>query len=185
MKPSEGRKRVVIEEIQPVVNAGRYPAKRVLGDKVDVTAGIFSDGHDHVGARLLFRHDSERTWQAQSSTFKELGNDLWTASFVVDRIGLWHFAIEAWVDHFDTWLSDLEKRLGAQRDSDQNIPLALNIGANHLDTIAARAKGDEKKLLKDAGNSLRALADAKQEFYDQTVAELVPANVVQLALQFC
>jgi starch synthase (maltosyl-transferring) len=184
MKPSEGRKRVIIEEIQPVIDAGRYPAKRVLGDTVEVTAAIFSDGHDHVGARLLFRHSSERTWQAQFSTFKELGNDLWTASFKVDRIGLWHFAIEAWVDHFDTWLSDLDKRLAAQRDSDQNIPLALNIGAGHLDAIAARAKGEHKKVFKDAGIALRALAEAKQEIYHQTVAELVPSDIVELALHY-
>ena len=38
MKPSEGRKRVVIEEIQPQIDGGRYPAKRVVGDTVTVTA---------------------------------------------------------------------------------------------------------------------------------------------------
>ena len=123
MKPNEGRKRVVIEEVQPTVNAGRYAAKRVVGDEVIVTAAIFGDGHDHrLGARLLFRHSSERTWQAQSSTFRELGNDLWSASFTVDRIGLWYFAVEAWIDHFNTWLSDLDKRLAAQQASGAGHP---------------------------------------------------------------
>ncbi len=46
MKPVEGRKRVVIEEVQPQVDCGRYPAKRTLGDTVTVTAAIFADGHD-------------------------------------------------------------------------------------------------------------------------------------------
>ena len=55
MKPTEGRRRVVIEEVQPEVNAGRYPAKRAIGDNVTVQAAIFSDGHDHVAARLLYR----------------------------------------------------------------------------------------------------------------------------------
>ncbi len=44
MKPKEGRKRVIIEEVEPQIDCGRYPAKRVLGDEVVVTAAIFGDG---------------------------------------------------------------------------------------------------------------------------------------------
>jgi starch synthase (maltosyl-transferring) len=51
MKPTEGRRRVIIEEVQPTIDAGRYPAKRVIGDTVKVTAAIFSDGHDHIAPR--------------------------------------------------------------------------------------------------------------------------------------
>ena len=182
MKPQEGRKRVIIEEIQPTVDTGRYPAKRVLGDEVTVTAAIFSDGHDHVGARLLFRHSSERTWQTQHTTFRELGNDLWTASFNVDRLGLWYFAIEAWVDHFDTWLSDLQKRLDAQKDGTQDIPLALNIGANHLDALANRARGDDKKAFKEAAINLRALAGEQRPVYDQP--HMVEPAIVELAAKY-
>src|ERR1700761_3503453 len=129
MKPSEGRKRVVIEEVQPEVNAGRYPAKRVVGDQVTVTAAIFSDGHDHVAARLLYRHSSEKSFKSVS--FTALPNDFWTARFPVDKVGTWFFTVEGWVDHFDTWISDLGKRLAAQPDpaeptqqvEPQDIPL--------------------------------------------------------------
>jgi starch synthase (maltosyl-transferring) len=185
MKPSEGRKRVIIEEIQPCVDAGRYPAKRVLGDQVKVTAAIFGDGHDHLGARLLFRHSSERSWQTQDTPFRELTNDLWTASFTVDRLGLWYFTIEAWVDHFDTWLSDLKKRMDAQNDSAQDIPLALTIGANHLDTLANRARSSDKKNLKEAALSLRGLAASRLPFYDDasTSAILTPA-IIELAAKY-
>jgi starch synthase (maltosyl-transferring) len=190
MKPQEGRKRVVIEEIQPTVDAGRYPAKRVIGDQVEVTAAIFSDGHDHVGARLLFRHSSERTWQTQYATFRELNNDLWSATFSVDRIGLWYFTIEAWVDHFDTWLSDFAKRLAAQNDSAQDMPLALEIGANHLDAIAGRARGDDRRLLKEAAVNLRALAAEKRPVYEDPLlataetAGMLQPSVVELAAQY-
>ena len=68
MKPAEGRKRVIIEEIKPQVDCGRYPARRILGDRVDITAAIFSDGHDHVAARLLFKHDGEREWRSTPMT---------------------------------------------------------------------------------------------------------------------
>jgi starch synthase (maltosyl-transferring) len=111
MKPIEGRARVVIEEIQPTVDCGRYPAKRTLGDIVEVTAAIFGDGHDHIAARLLFRHTTQRKWQ--TAPFTPLTNDLWTAAFTPDKLGFWAFTIEAWVDHFDTWVADLAKRLAA------------------------------------------------------------------------
>ena len=172
MKPTEGRRRIVIEEVQPQVDAGRYPAKRTLGDLVTITAAIFGDGHDHVAARLLYRHASQSTWK--QARFTALPNDLWSADFVVDKLGPWRFTIEAWVDHFDTWMHDFEKRLNAQPDSTeptqnivtpQDIPLALRIGAGHLDAAASRAIGDDARDLKGAANDLRDLADANQPLY--------------------
>ena len=133
MKPIEGRKRVVIEEVEPQVDCGRYPAKRILGDTVTVTAAIFGDGHDHVAGRLLYRHASEPDWR--SAPLTALTNDLWSASFTVDALGDWLYTIEAWVDHFDTWSADLQKRLAAQPSAanpattPQDIPLALRSGA--------------------------------------------------------
>jgi starch synthase (maltosyl-transferring) len=172
MKPNEGRRRVVIEEIQPTVDAGRYPAKRVIGDDVTVTAAIFSDGHDHVAAQLLYRHASQKKWQ--SVPFTALTNDLWTATFPVDKIGPWRFTIEAWVDHFDTWKDDLAKRLGAQTTSAQDIPLALRIGANLLDAAAGRAKGADAKKLKAAALELRGLADQNLAvYYSPVTPELI------------
>lgn len=167
MKPTEGRKRIVIEEVQPTVNSGRYPAKRILGDTVEVTAAIFGDGHDHVAARLLYRHASQRKFL--STPFTALTNDLWSATFPADAIGLWHFTIEAWIDHFDTWVHDLAKRLEAQQDSAQDIPLALRIGANHLDAAASRAKSADAKKLKLFATNLRSLADANLAVYDTPV----------------
>ena len=176
MKPVEGRRRVVIEEIQPQIDNGRYPAKRILGDTVKVTAAIFSDGHDHVAARLLYRHTTQKKWA--SVAFTALPNDLWEADFTVNQLGKWHFTIEAWVDHFDTWTHDLDKRLGAQPDpkeptqqvsTPQDIPLALRIGANHLDAAAARAKGADAKKLTAAATNLRSLADANHPFYDSPI----------------
>ena len=131
MKPSQGRSRVVIEEVMPQVNGGRYPACRIIGDEVLVTAAVFGDGHDHVAARLLYKHKSERRWRFV--TMEAVGNDIWSGAFTVNKLGPWRFAVVGWVDHFDTWCSDLKKRLAAQPDpanpkpSDvpQDIPVAL------------------------------------------------------------
>jgi starch synthase (maltosyl-transferring) len=164
MKPVEGRKRVVIEEVQPQVDCGRYPAKRILGDSVTVTAAVFGDGHDHVSGRLLFRHSSETHWHA--APLSPLTNDRWTVTFTVDKLGDWLYTIEAWVDHFATWSADLRKRLAAQSlsaaptspNDSQEIPLALRSGALLLTQAARRAKGPGIKLLAAAATHLNRLA---------------------------
>ncbi len=174
MKPQEGRRRVIIEEIQPQVDGGRYPAKRCVGDKVQVKAAIFGDGHDHVAGRLLYRHASDHEWQ--TAPFAALGNDVFEAEFPVDRLGNWAFTVEAWVDHFDTWVHDLGKRLAAQPDpkeptqqvGPQDIPLALLVGAGHLESVAARATGADAKTLAAAAAQLRSLADANHPYYAES-----------------
>ena len=47
--------RVVIENVQPQVDCGRFPVKRTVGDRVSVTADIFTDGHDILYAVLRHR----------------------------------------------------------------------------------------------------------------------------------
>ena len=172
MKPVEGRRRVVIEEVQPQVDCGRYPAKRILGDVVTVTAAVFGDGHDRVSGRMLYKHLSEDDWR--STTVTPLTNDLWTATFTVDKLGEWRYTIEAWVDHFATWCADLRKRLAAQASSTtppssiepQDIPLALRSGALLLHQTAQRAKGPDGKLLVEAAADLDRLADTNAASYE-------------------
>src|SRR5438477_1552344 len=43
-------------------------------------------------------------------------NDRWRGSFSVEAPGSYHYAIEAWVDHFRTWRHDLEKKFKAGQD---------------------------------------------------------------------
>ena len=58
----KGKKRVVIESVQPVVDAGRYPARRAIDERVDVTANIFADGHDHIRARVHYKNEADKDW---------------------------------------------------------------------------------------------------------------------------
>jgi starch synthase (maltosyl-transferring) len=185
MKPVEGRKRVVIEEVQPQVDCGRHPVKRILGDQVTVAAAVFGDGHDHVAGRLLYRHSSENEWR--SEPLVSLTNDLWSATFTVDRLGDWLYSLEAWVDHFATWTADLRKRLIAaaqasnsnpapdRTPSQSDISLAYLTGALLLQQAAQRSKGDGRKLLSDAAADLNRLADSDINTYDFPLSDEVLA----------
>ncbi len=188
MKPVEGRKRVVIEEVQPQVDCGRYPVRRILGDVVTVTAAVFGDGHDHVAGRLLYRHSSEDEWY--SAPLVPLTNDLWSAAFTVEKLGDWIFTLEAWVDHFATWTADLRKRLTAAQLSadnandkpnpaDSDIYLAFLTGALLLQQAAQRSKGPGRKILSDAAANLNRLADSDVITYEFPLS----ADVLALAAQ--
>jgi starch synthase (maltosyl-transferring) len=183
MKPVEGRKRVVIEEVQPQVDCGRYAAKRVLGDAVTITAAVFGDGHDHVAGRLLYRHSSEADWCF--TPLIPLTNDRWTATFTADKLGDWLYTIEGWVDHFDTWCADLRKRLAAQPTPDnpnaepQDIPLAFRSGALLLNHAAHRAKAPDSTLLAEAAAELNRIADEKRATYEFPLSD----TIINLAAQ--
>jgi starch synthase (maltosyl-transferring) len=97
--------------------------KRAVGERVVVTADVFTDGHDAVAAELLYRFHSDREWQALPMTFQ--GNDHWTASFPVERLGRYQYTVRGWTDPFLTWQRDLKKRQAAGQD----LAIELVIGA--------------------------------------------------------
>src|SRR5690348_8836026 len=109
-----GRARVVIENLEPRIDAGRFPAKRVVGDNVVVEADVFADGHDAIAVRLDFCFSGDNAWQ--SVAMQSVVNDRWTASFRVDRLGIYQYKVAGWVDHFATWRRDLLKRVDAGQD---------------------------------------------------------------------
>jgi len=103
---------VVIEHVQPEIDGGYFPIKRIIGEKVKVTADIFADGHDQISTALLFRKQGKEKWQV--SPMSLVGNDRWSGEFTVEEIGIYEYTIEGWVDHLITWLKDIQKRFQAQ-----------------------------------------------------------------------
>jgi len=132
--------RVVIEHVEPQVDDGRFPAKRVVGDTVDVLASIFADGHDVIVAVLRHRRGTspgqpEEPWRETPMRLAAPGTDRWTAPFTVDAVGWYEFAIIAWVDPFATWRRELRLKANAQQD----VGLELIEGAHLIREAAARA----------------------------------------------
>jgi starch synthase (maltosyl-transferring) len=85
--------------------------KRTVGDRVDVYATVFKDGHDTLAGAVRVRGPGERTWREEP--FHDLGNDRWGGSFTVDRPGRWQFAVSAWTDRLGTWQHEVRRKLAA------------------------------------------------------------------------
>src|SRR2546421_2592430 len=106
--------RIQIQDVWPILDCGRYPPKRSLGDPVEVWATIFKDGHDVLAASVRYRPAAERRWRV--APMHPLGNDRWVGSFEVDRCGRWLYTIEAWSDPRATWIGELSRKVEAGQE---------------------------------------------------------------------
>ncbi len=134
-----GKSRVIIENVQPSVDGGLYPAKRTVGERVDVTANIFGDGHDHIRANVLYKKENADNWTAVELLHSF--NDEWSASFTVRETGRFVFTVEAWIDHFETWYDGFKKKAAAKVD----VRVELLEGGIFLKTVG---KGNKELLAK-------------------------------------
>ncbi|MBS1490632.1 MAG: alpha-1,4-glucan--maltose-1-phosphate maltosyltransferase [Bacteroidetes bacterium] len=121
-----GQQRIIIENIQPLVDGGLYPAKRTVGEKVEVRASIFADGHDHIRASLWVRSATETN--PAEILMVPTANDEWQASFYTLKQENYFFSIHAWIDHFDTWYDGFKKKVAARVD----VKVELMEGASML-----------------------------------------------------
>jgi starch synthase (maltosyl-transferring) len=167
----DGRRRVVIEGVQPEVDAGLFPAKRVVGDSVVVEADIFADGHDVLSAVVLYRHASEKKFREVRMI--PMPNDRWRAEFTVEQLGYTIYTIEAWVDHFLTWHRDLKKRVAAQQS---DIDVQLRIGLDMIRAASKRAKARDRKKLDAVAKMLEGddpIEDKVDEMYSADLLDLM------------
>jgi starch synthase (maltosyl-transferring) len=151
---SDGRVRVVIENVSPSVDGGRFAVKRVVGDVVEVEADCFADGHDVVACQLLWRRAGASSWAAKPMA--ALGNDRWRATFTPDSLGDWQYTVRAWVDPFLSWRHDFARRV----DLD-DVRVAALTGATLIEQAAGRAEAqDETELLRAWSRELAKAAKA-------------------------
>lgn len=126
----KGTSRVIIENVQPEVDGGLYPAKRSVGERVEITADIFGDGHDHIRAEVLYKREHAKSWN--SVEMNPSGNDSWSASFYVEEQGVYLFTVQAWIDHFDTWYDGFKKKADALVD----VTVEIQEGILYLQRLA-------------------------------------------------
>lgn len=125
MKGEEGRARVIIQEVKPQIDSGRFPIKRVFGEKVIVEGDIFADSHDIISAVILYRKENDPQWA--EVPMKPLINDQWEGSFRVTELGQYRYTIMAWIDGFKSLRRDLTKKLEAGQDVSVDLLTAAQL----------------------------------------------------------
>jgi starch synthase (maltosyl-transferring) len=160
----EAHCRVVIEEVEPEIDGGRFPIKRTVGERVVVEASVFAEGHDELACVLRFRAADDTQWQ--ESHMRPLVNDRWRGEFRVAKLGAYFYTVEGWVDPFHSWTRDLVKRL----DAGQDVTVDLQIGAQLVAAAAERATGDEQRALQESASALTTRQGERKALSDELAA---------------
>jgi starch synthase (maltosyl-transferring) len=99
---------VVIDNVQPLINCGRSPIKRVVGEDLSVEADIFKDGHDVVAAVLKWRVVGKRAWRETPMALVD--NDRWRGVCTLYDQAIHEYTVEAWTDKFRSWQQEFAKK---------------------------------------------------------------------------
>jgi len=150
---ASGYNPVIIENVIPQIDHGKYPVKVIEGDTVLVQADIFSNGINSLAARIFFKHENEDKWQ--ETYLKPIGNDRWEGQFVVDRTGSFQYFIKAWIDPIATWQTEITRKVH-QYISFKDL---LSTGRTLLENMAKQASKEDKALIKEA---VRIFKDEKR-----------------------
>jgi starch synthase (maltosyl-transferring) len=167
--PGRRPSRVIIEDVTPQVDGGRFAAKRTRGEAVDVGATIFAEGHDLLGARVRWRRVGEPGWH--DVPMEALGNDAWTARFAVETLGRYEFTVEAWIDRFGSWRQGFARKVEAGQD----VTSELLEGAALVRAAAARAGGEDGAWLAARADLLAGTAASATRVDAGLAAELQAA----------
>ncbi len=143
--------RIIIEYPEPTVDNGRFAIKRCPGDIVSVSADIFRDGHDLLGAAVRFRRRRPKNGGWHESPLTPIdahhAGVRWAGEFSVDEVGEWEYEIDAWVDRFGTWSDELARKLAAGQD---DLSGELSEGRLLLDEIREQARKAEDAVTEGA-----------------------------------
>ena len=172
--------RMGIDDIQPLISAGQYPAKCVVGEMIPISATAWREGHDALGVTLHVETPYRTSFDVRMSASSE--PDIYNAAIVPDAVGYWTFRIEAWSDPYATWRSAVEKKIDAGQGA-EDLANDLEIGARVLTEAAESVDGDDRQLLLDAVDSLRSrrrrIENRVGMALSDEVAELLDAHPVR------
>lgn len=126
---------VVIDDLYPCLEGGRYPIKRVVDEPLEVYADLFKDGHDVISAVLKWRKSGAKRWFEASMS--SLENDRWKGCCSFAAPGRWEYVVEAWADTYKTWKKAF---LARWKGNDPDLPIEAMEGARLLVEAAKKAR---------------------------------------------
>ncbi len=166
------RERIVIGRVMPLLDGGRYPIKREVGDVLEVTADIFRDGHDVLNAVIKYRPWDEEDWREAVMECTNPGLDHWVGRFPLERVTTYVYTIEAWTDVFDSWRRELKKKA----DAGQDVASELLEGVRLIEQAGHRASHPDRQVLLSAMQAIKnsaVQADAVRAALDEDLSVLM------------
>jgi len=149
--------RLIIEAVEPRVDDGRFPIKRVVGEKVSVSADIYKEGHHKLAALVKVRPAGAEKWQETPMTQGD--NDRWFGEFTVTAIGSWEYTIEAYAERYLSWVEEITKK----NVPGANLTSELLEGLVILRTSAAAAIGTDRARMSSIIAAIESALEAGEQ----------------------
>lgn len=164
---------ILIEDVRPQIDCGRYPVKREVGDTFEVSADIFRDGHDLIAAVIQYRRSDLAEWREVE--MMHVDNDRWSGSLILDENATYDYRVQSFPDYYGTWADEIEKKIGAGLD----VASELLEGGTIVQDIVDRISGADAEALRRELQSAVSAAmqqDAVSILLSSTVADAVHRN---------
>jgi starch synthase (maltosyl-transferring) len=165
----QNQTRIIIENVSPQLDCGANAIKRIVGQKVIVTAAVFSDGHDVIECCVKYKHEEDENWDEvrMIPTF----NDEWIAEFKVEKQGFYSYFVEGWVDYALNWQHGTERKI----QDNQYVKSELLEGAEYVRAILNQVEASENNYL----NTLAHYFTTESE-YDNAVREATSHELTRI-----
>ena len=165
----QNQTRIIIENVAPQLDGGAFAVKRIVGQKVRVTAAVFSDGHDVIQCCVKYKYQSDKKWQ--EIRMIPTDNDEWFGEFTVEKQGFYSYFVEGWVDYALNWQHGTERKIF----DGQNVTSELLEGAEYVKEIQKIATKEEKKYLDSVVHFFTTASE-----YDNGVREAISQELTQI-----
>ena len=156
----QDQRRVVIDYVSPSVNGGEIYIKRVVNEIVNIKTYILADGHDVLGASVLYKHENEKNWH--ENRIHLVVNNEWEGAFQVGKQGFYSYKIEAWVDYALNWQHGIERKIA----DNQHVNSELLEGVAFLNDIHEKLSHNDKLYLDHLKNIF-----VNEHNYDEAIKE--------------
>lgn len=135
--------RIPVMDVMPVVDLGRQPAKATVGEPLPVSASVFREGHDKLGAEVVLTGPDGVRRDPVRMTKQGDVPDRYEAWVTPDAPGAWTFEIQAWSDPVATW----QHAAGLKIPAGVDVDLMFTEGRLLLERVLAgldAASGDAR-----------------------------------------
>jgi len=176
--------RFPIQQVDPVISCGQFPAKAIPGEAIPVFATVIREGHDAVGVSAVLYSPDGKVAERRRMEPIWGGSDRYTTTLTPAFEGDWTFAIESWDDPVETWHHNAAIKIDAAID----VELMCEEGARVFETAATEQRSDETTTrLLESARTLRdqsrpakarfnAVADMVERLHEEPLRLLVSAS---------
>ncbi|WP_338741123.1 alpha-1,4-glucan--maltose-1-phosphate maltosyltransferase [Actinomadura luteofluorescens] len=165
--------RIPIVNVEPVVGCGRWPAKAVVGQTVEVSATVFREGHERLGAAVVLRTPEGEELAPQRMSEVGAGLDRWSALVTPTEMGSWSFRVEAWGDPIAHWRHDAGIKVPRGQDVELMLAEGARLFARAAEAVPGKDRPTVERLAKRLGDETVPVADRMEAVADPDVEDVL------------